>query len=174
MTHETPMTLHKISRTVAINQIKPPQKPQAAGKSIQENKTLATPNHSQKITHHIELSTHQSLTATITTTVVVNPSSNTYLYRPTIECFPLRTQAVQPPLNTPERVLGENFPETLEESGNSEKETTTAPVLRDHLAQYFHAVETTRLAKFLQALETERMARDNKAIKVAQAYANYD
>lgn len=107
-------------------------------------------------------------TTTITTTVTLTPTDSTAPYQPTTERFRLRSLGADQASNE------EDIPPTASLAPQAAPQEPLGDQVMDHLVQYFHAVETARLARFLASVKVARNARADKAVQLAQAYANHE
>jgi len=107
-------------------------------------------------------------TTTITTTVTLTPTDSTAPYQPTTERFRLRSLGADQASNE------EDIPPTASLAPQAAPQDPLGDQVMDHLVQYFHAVETARLARFLASVKVARNARADKAVQLAQAYANHE
>lgn len=121
------------------------------------------------IVHHITPSVGvHSTSTTITTTVTLTATENIAQYQPTTERFRLRS------LNADQALSEEQAAATAGPAAEPAQQDPLGDQVIDHLVQYFHAVETARLARFLASVKVARNARADKAVQLAQAYANHE
>lgn len=138
-----------------------PQKAAAAGELARQ----------ARIVHHITPSgvgVH-STTTTIATTLTTTATDSAPEYQATVERFTLRSASADQSISEAEEAAAAAHlsPAPVEQG-------PAAGPVGDHLLHYFHAVETARLARFLASAKVARNARADKAVQLAQAYANHE